>query len=232
MPSGYEDFKDAWGRALRDSGLPVMGEGEESLDLLSMDRSRVVYVEPQGGQDVEPFFVSAKLAWRWDALQAARTRSTEEDMLTQLLGRATATALETEQPWLRIDITLHASLTLGKSMPMPSAAVWASWAREAHGRLKRIEPLLPDEVAAEGEGGMFQVLAWKGEPGVKVSCTPAGELRLEGVELSAWQAIQLPRHWDDSERNTDEPVDGQLAALFRRVRASLRAWMEVADHLL
>jgi hypothetical protein len=85
----YDEFKQTWGLALRDSGLPILSahEGKETLDLRSMDRGFESYVEPLGEQEAEPFHVAAVLSWRWDALATARTVTTEEDMLTEVLGR-------------------------------------------------------------------------------------------------------------------------------------------------
>ena len=78
----YADFKLVWTDALRDSGLGTMTGPTERLDLGDLCRRYKVSVEPIGGQDMEPFFVTAGLSWRWDALKDARTSTTEEDMLT------------------------------------------------------------------------------------------------------------------------------------------------------
>ena len=105
------------------------------------------------------------------------------------------------------------------------------WAHEARGRLERIEPLVPAETMREGRDGLPEILAWQGEPEARVQCGPDGELWLHGIELSSWQAIELPRKWDDSSRRPDAPPDAQLAAMFARVKLALNAWMEVMDHL-
>jgi hypothetical protein len=85
----YDEFKQAWGGALRDSGLPILSahEGKETLDLRALDRSFESYVEPMGGQDAEPFHVAAILSWRSDPLLTARAATTEEDMLSEPLLR-------------------------------------------------------------------------------------------------------------------------------------------------
>lgn len=54
----YDDFKLAWTRALTDSDLRTMTGSSESLDLNRLCRHYEVSVEPIGGQDVEPFFVT------------------------------------------------------------------------------------------------------------------------------------------------------------------------------
>jgi hypothetical protein len=232
----YDEFKQTWGRALRDSGLPILSahEGKETLDLRSMDRAFESYVEPLGGQEAEPFHVAATLSWRWDAVATAPTVTTEEDMLTEVLGRERVWGhkVRTERSPLRVDVSLHASLPYDEAIPMPTPSVWSNWAREVHGRLERIEPLVPEKTTREASDGRLEILAWQADPVAKVICGPEGELRLEGVEIAAGQIIELPRHWDDSERKRDEHPAAQLHELFERVRASLNAWMEAVDHLL
>jgi hypothetical protein len=54
---------------------------------------------------------------------------------------------------------------------------------------------------------------------------------LEGVELSAWQAVEVPRIFDDPDREPDPGPEEELAALFGRTRGALSAWMQALDHL-
>jgi hypothetical protein len=70
------------------------------------------------------------LSWRWDALQTARTATREEDVLEELLGRD-GYNLVTERPWLRVDVTLRATLPLDSPLPMPGAEAWRRWVAEA-----------------------------------------------------------------------------------------------------
>lgn len=120
---------------------------------------------------------------------------------------------------------------MNQPIPMPKAAVWAKWAWEAVERLEEIERLVPEERVRDGEAGMPEILAWQGDPSIKSTCGVDGELKLTGVELSAWQSIELPRVWDDPEREPDDDPADHLAAMFGRVRAALQAWTEVLDHL-
>lgn len=76
------------------------------------------------------------------------------------------------------------------------------------------------------------MLAWQGDPQIKIRCNPGGELRLEEVEVHAFQGIDLARQWDDPDRDHDDDPDEQLAAMFKRVWAALFAWGEMVDHLL
>lgn len=75
---------------------------------------------------------AATLEWRRHALDSAGIATTEEDPLTELLGREDADDVETEQPWLRVDSELHASVPIAHPIPMPRTA-----ARLA-GRLLRV----------------------------------------------------------------------------------------------
>ena len=54
---------------------------------------------------------------------------------------------------------------------------------------------------------------------------------LEVVELSAWQAVEVPRIFDDPDREPDPGPEEELAALFGRTRGALSAWMQALDHL-
>jgi len=227
----YEEFKELWTWALRESGLPIGGVTpiEETLDLRSTDRhcKSFVYAHDR----VATFHVSAELGFRWDALQTARTRCYEEDTVRQLFGADRGESPRTEVPWLRVDVTLSANTEWGKEISLPSAEVWQSWVRETIGRLENIEPLLPIEQVRDNRKGNLEILAFRSEPELNVLCKPDGSLVLRGVEVAAWQAINLPRKWDDSSRKPDKGPHEQLAALFRRLTASLRGWREALDHL-
>ena len=229
----YETFRTAFVEALRDSALLSRAVGStESLDLQAMDRTYQIVVEPIGGQDAEPFFVSATLSWRWSALHTARARTCEEDVLAEMFGRdARDDGAQTEKPWVRADIKLKASLPWGKPLPMPSTVAWRKWVRETMTRLERIEPLTPEDSVQLDASGRMAVLAWQGEPLVHATCAAAGELKLECVEICAWQAIKLPRVLDDPDQLPDQGPTKQLADMLGRVRAALSAWMQALDHL-
>jgi hypothetical protein len=228
----YEDFLATWTVALQEAGLPLMGPflGEQTLDLRSLERRYEVYVQPLGGQDAKPFHVAAKLSWSWDALKTARSRSTEEDALRELLGVTRKSSPRTERPWLRVDVALCASLPYGKPLPMPGPAKWSSWVREVGARLENIEPLVPEKKYRINKRGGAEVLAFQGAPEATFSCQMDGRLTLEQVKVEAWQAVKLPRIQDDSER-ADPPPDRELRKLFERVRAAAFAWKEALDHL-
>ncbi len=225
----YEDFKATWERTIGASKLGRHGFPEETLDSTSLDRNYLVRVEPPRGQDSRPFFVVAELSWRWSSLQSARSRYGEEELVSELLG--TRTPRRTAKPWLRIDIKLSATLMHGEPIEMPSRKAWAAWAREVLGRLESIEPLLPKERVRERKGGALEVLAWSDEqPTLEVKCSPVGELRLAGVSLHSWVALELPRARSADERQEKAPDDA-LVELFARLEGALRAWSESVDHL-
>lgn len=228
----YDEFKNAWIWALRESALPIIGVDpvDETLDLRSTDRICKSAVLPLGGQHAEPFHVTAALEFRWDALHVARTVTNEGDMLEWLLG-PDKRETKTKRPWLRVDVTLHASIQWGKEIPLPAPAVWARWTREVMLRLDRIDPIVPEERVREGKRGLPEILAWQGEPEAHVLCSPEGGLRLRRVELATWQAIETPRRFDYDERRPDKPPDEQLLAMFGRLKAAMKAWMEALDHL-
>jgi hypothetical protein len=60
-------------------------------------------------QPTSLFYVTATLSWRWDAALSARSATAEEDLLVEILGRD-GSYLVTEQPWLRVDVTLNATV--------------------------------------------------------------------------------------------------------------------------
>jgi hypothetical protein len=229
----YEEFMHVWVSALRGSGLQIfgVGGGTETLDPRSMARSYECFVEPLGGQETEPFFVTAGFSWRWDALLTARTLFREEDVLTEMLGRTRGGKASTERPAVRLDVSLRASLSYGKPVPMPSAEAWAKWAREIHTRLEKIERLVPKRTT-RGRGARPEILAWLTAPEARVTCSPDGVLELERVEVASGQIIDIPRNWDDTSRKPDKHPAEQLDDVFKRVRASLHAWMQALDHLL
>lgn len=77
----------------------------------------------------------------------------------------------------------------------------------------------------------LRVLSSRSEPEAHLHCHPNGQLFLSQVELSAWQSIDLPRHWDDPERPVDPEPDEQLFDLADRVRQALQAWAHCLPYL-
>lgn len=152
-------------------------------------------------------------------------------MLHELLGLDRTRKPRTEKPWLRVDVTLRASTDWGKEIALPPTCSWKAWARETMGRLENIEPVIPTKKVRNGRHGVPEILAWQSEPELHVLCSPTGEMKLRGVEIASWQAIELPRKWDDSSRKPDKAPDAQLVTMFKRLRAAMNGWMETMDHL-
>jgi hypothetical protein len=189
--------------------MQVFGRPSESVDLSGMDRRYEIALEPAAGQGARPFFVTARLRWRWRSLHAARTSTTEEDMLTELFGREPVTDLETEAPWMRVDVVLRAFLPWGKPISMPPQAERARWIRDITRRLERLQPV--------------EAMSWTGSPRFASSWTTGGELAIHGATLEAWRGIELPRCWDDPEK-TDPHPGAQLAELFAYADTALAEW--------
>ncbi len=225
----YDEFSQAWSAALSHSGLRIQGWPSETFDIQRVERLYEVRVEPLAGQDVKPFYVTALISWRWSALHFARTSTTEDDLVRDLLGRSSRAA--TQKPWLRVDMKLSATLPWGEPMPMPSTDTWKQWMRETMARLERLQPMLPKKVTRTTRTGDLEILAWQqGEPALDAICSANGTLRLGGVHLSAWQALNVPRCFSDTSRRDPSPHK-PLTKMFSRLKASLHAWTEVMDHL-
>ena len=226
----YDEFKQAWLASLGESRLRVFGVDalRERIDLRATERLGESIVEPH--RQAEPFTVTARFRWRWDALHSARTATSEEDMLVELFGRETASRPRTRRPWLRVDISLHASLQMGKPMSLPPNATWAAWTRNVIQTLESRAPLIPVDTVREARGNL-EIFGWQGEPEAEVLCQPDGELKLHALSVHAWQAVELARKWSDSSRRADKGVGEQLDQLFARVDAALRAWAELTIHL-
>jgi hypothetical protein len=70
----------------------------------------------------------------------------------------------------------------------------------------------------------LEVLGWQGEPQFTVDAPRhAYELRPQAIEQPAFQLPELPRRWDDPEREPDEDVRVALDARFKRLSRGLGA---------
>jgi hypothetical protein len=229
MINNYEAFKRAWMQAFRESGLKVDEDGNETLDLYGMRRIYRSIVEFTDGEDGQRFRTGATLTWSWDALQSARTTTAEAEMLFELLGPGKK---EAEPPRLRVDAELHAYVSAMEGIPMPAPSVWTKWARETVGRLERVEPLVPTPMIVELQSGALRILSGQNDPVVKLTCAPDGTLMVRRLAVSGWQDLDLPRetYADDDELAARRRLDGQLRALFARVKSALHGWTEATDH--
>jgi hypothetical protein len=215
----YDQFRTLFHEALETAGLAhVPFRPIETVELDGIGRTYEITVTPGGAQRAGPFHVTATLGWRWGAALAARSVTSEEDLLTEILGRD-GYYLVTEQPWLRVDVTLNATLPWDAPLPLPGANAWSRWMVKVTARVLPILPTESDEDEYER-----RVLSSCGEPEARLRCSPAGHLFLAGVHLPAWQGIDLPRQWDNSDREPDPWPDEQLAGFMDRVREALEEW--------
>jgi hypothetical protein len=223
----YEEFRAAWSEALTEAGTwSYIGPPSDTVDLERMSRTYQVYVHLGHSQEVKPFHVSASLSWTWDALQAARTATTEEDALMLFLGDE-GRHQDTERPWLRVDVTLSATLPWGSPLSLPEPTRWRAWLADVTARL---DPLLSTDSETRDE--KMAVFAHRSEPEAEVQPAADGQLYLTGVKLSAWEGIDLPRQWDDPDREQDEDPCDQLADFAERVWEAMEEWNQSLVHLL
>lgn len=222
----YESFRTAWNEALEAAGLmPYSLWPEETVELKTMDRGYQVAI-PYRIDQFDPFTVSARLRWKWPALLSARFDTSEEDLLREIFSDFGG-PVATEQPLLRVDLTLNAALPEYLLMPFPSEKAWRRWTAEV---LAKLVPLFPSGRLLDAQGR--EDLSWRGEPAAEARCSPSGQLYLERITLAAWQGIYLPRQWDDPGKERDETPDRQLNDFARRVRQGMQAWAESLKCLL
>ena len=218
----YDQFRAAWHEALDAAGLlPLPPFPSETVELRWMSRGYSINVSLRNVQRAGPFRIIAGLSWKWDAALAARAATTEEDLLVEVLGED-GYYLVTEQPWLRVGVTLRAMLPIDSPLPVPDADARRRWTAEVTSGLA---PLLPiegmDEDVVEPD-----TLSWRGMPTARLQCNPDGELYLASVELSAWQGIDMPRQWDNPDREPDDWPAAQLADFAGRLCPALQVWEE------
>ena len=191
----YDEFRDAFLRSLRAAGLPSEFGPTETIDLTTTTRRCKAAVGGFIRQPVEPFHVTALVSFQWNPFESARTYTTEEDLVTELLGRDEDPS-ETMPRHLRTDIVLRATLPYDSSTPMPERGIWRSWSLTVDEELARF---LPTD-APEHEGGPIIVMGWRGRVEAESRCSTKGELCLSAVSLPSWQAVVPPRIRDARRR--------------------------------
>jgi hypothetical protein len=223
-----ETFRIGWDAALREARLLAHHDrAEDSIALETMARKYFVRLGLSRPRPAEPFLGSLELSWEWDALLSARTRTTEDDLLTELLGRDQFAPSETERPWLRVDWKLQGKLASDSPLLLSSADVWRSWVAQV---TKRVAPTLPAPSSDPDRDAA--TLWWTGEPEASIRCGARGELWLLGVSLKGWQAIELPRQCDHPDDVTDDGPEAQLEVLAAGLAAALDAWNKALSLLL
>ena len=212
----YQEFRDLWHDALRRVHLqiPYPIGPTERINLRDMSRSYELVVYGGLHPKCEPFHLTASIAWDWDATLSARYATTEEDMLMQIFGDFGIHDHDTVPPLLRMDVCLSAGVLYGTVYPMPALPQWQRWVRQASDELQLILPTGYDE-----DGG---ICAFSDPIQASVKLLEDGRLNLESMTFKAWQAIKLPRQWDDPEKKDPSPV-GELQDFANRIARAMNA---------
>lgn len=223
----YDEFRDAFFQALRDARLHShLGRPTETIDLTTTTRRWEAALGDSIPQRSEPFLVSAMVSFRWDPFESARTYTTEEDLVTELLGRDDDPP-ETMPRQLRTDIVLRATLPYDSRVPMPARNTWRSWSLRVDDALASF---LPTD-AAQHEGGIVIVMGWRGKVEAESRCSDGGELCLSAVSLPSWQGVVPPRIRDAVDEEPEGDIGEQLRKLAKRYRRAYDAWMECVTDL-
>ena len=86
---------------------------------------------------------------------------------------------ETEPPLLRIDLILHASISLERRFPLPILAKWQRWVEKVN---LELEPILPGGM----RDGSVDMLAFRDVPEAVITFGSEGQIFLKQVSLKAW----------------------------------------------
>lgn len=212
----YQEFRDLWHDALREVRLqiPYPISPTEQINLLNMSRSYELVVYGRLHPKCEPFHLTASIEWAWDATLSARYATTEEDMLMQIFGDFGIHDQDTVPPLLRIDVSLSAGVPYGTVYPMPEVVQWKRWVRQASDELQLLMPTGYNE-----DGG---ICAFSDPIQASVKLLEDGKLNLESMTFKAWQAIKLPRQWDDPEKKDPSPVN-ELQDFANRIARAMSA---------
>ena len=197
----YQEFRDLWYAALKAARLqiPYPIGPTERINLRDMSRSYELTIDGGSNHKCEPFYLATTIEWNWDATLSARYETTEEDMLMQIFGDFGIHDDDTVPPRLRIDVSLSAGVVYGTIFPMPTLARWQRWVRQASDELQSLLP-----TSYEEDGGMC---AYSDPIQASMKLLEDGQLGLERVTFKAWQAVVLPRQWDDPEKSDPYPED-------------------------
>jgi len=224
----YDEFRDQLQDALHEAGLfsKHVDRPTEVIDLASADRRWKIYVYRDAPESVKPFHVSAKISFRWSAANAARGRTCEEDLLTELLGRRIRLP-KTQRRWIRVDLELYATLPYGSTTPIPDPQVFSSWTGSVG---EKLDKLLTD--FQERQGRVVAVMGSREEAKIEAKCKAEGDLSLAGISVSAFQLVRAPRVWDDPGRREAEKGNGkEVARVAWRFKEALDEWISSVAEL-
>lgn len=216
----YHDFRDHLRDRLTDAGLfsRHIGQVFETIDLADTHRCCRFSV-CRSEERAEPFHVSAEIAFGWSPFDAARAYTTEEDLLVELFGRGKQEG-QTQRRWKRVDLELHANLPYGSTTPLPDPQLLSSWTASV---AEKLDSLFSDVT----KRGRRVVAVLGGREEVKVRCKAGTPLSLDGLSVSGFRIVEVPRIWDDPERRSREKgIDRELARLAKRFNQAFVAWTD------
>ena len=217
----YDEFRDRWQAALRAARLlSAQDRPDETINLTTTAHKWRVHVLLRA---VAPFHAGATIDFRWDAFEAARSYTCEEDLLTELFGRRAGRS--TQPRLVRVDIALRAALPYGSTTPIPAPDVWLPW-------VASVEEKLDDALTAprRREG---TIDAWRGDLEIEGRTSPDGAFSLHGMSVPAFEMIVVPRIWDDPKRRAREAsADARIDGLAKRFRGAVDAWTASVGELV
>ena len=209
----YDEFRDRWQRALHAAGLlSHFDRPEETIDLTTTARRWEVRLLPR---DVEPFSVGATIIFSWGPFASARSYTSEEDLLTELLGQGARRT--TQRRLLRVDIAFRARLPYGSTAAMPASDVWVPWVASVEDGL--------DEAFTPKRRRQAEEPHWRGDLEIAGRTTAERDFCFDGMSVSAFEMVVVPRNWDDPVRREKEPsAHDRIQGLAERYRAALDVW--------
>lgn len=212
----YAEFRDPLEAALHAEGLcsPGADQRVEAIDLTDTLRTWKVNVWRTARDDTKPFDVSAVIAFTWSPIDAARASTSEEDLLTELVGRRKRPP-RTERRWTRVDLRLHANLPYGSTTSIPEPSVLGAWTAAVVGQA--------DATFNDIEERDGRILAGgHGDLELRAQCDPDGVVSLSAIAIAGFRLVRVPRVWDSPERRAAEADSkGELGRLARTFKGAL-----------
>jgi len=223
----YAEFRDRLESALWEAGLSVHdADRRETIDLENTVRRWQVYFIRTAPPSTEPFHVSAEVGFEWTPFDAARAYTTEEDLLTELMGRRRRPT-RTERRWMRVDLSLRANLPYGSTTSMPEPHVFSAWTASI---VEKVDVAFTD--IEERKGRIAAVLGGHGDLEVQAQCQLNGVVSLTGVAISGFRMVRVPRVWDNpNRRETEKGPHVELGRLGQTFKATIDEWRKSVSEL-
>jgi hypothetical protein len=217
----YDEFCSQLQNALRNEGLfrQFIGSPAETIELASGARHWEVFVMQSSSLHAETFHVSAKIAFEWSPFNTARSYTTEEDLLTELLGRKKQ-SLATAQRFVRVDLDLQASLPYGATTTLPDSQVFGGWTTSVN---QKLDGLLTEH--KERQGRLIAILGGLNEVEVHARGDAGDLLCIQRISVAGFRLVRVPRAWDNPDRRSAEKgAAGELARLAQRFKDAIDEW--------